>query len=1324
MFSFAEFDAAVAEALLVDRPRLGRKLREIREAQRAGKPFDQNLARWQAELERSQSERQRRLAQRPAVTYDDTLPIHAKRTEIAAAIAEHPVVIVCGETGSGKSTQLPKICLELGRGVDGMIGHTQPRRIAARTIAGRIAEELSVPLGCEVGFQVRFTDVTSPQTYIKLMTDGLLLAETQRDRSLNRYDTLIIDEAHERSLNVDFLLGYLHRLLARRRDLKVIITSATIDAARFAAHFAEVVADVPIIEVSGRLYPVETVYRPLESEDGEDDIDPQRSLADAVTEVCERGPGDVLVFLPTERDIHEAMKSLRGRALPGGRPELLPLYARLSANDQQRVFHPGGARRIVLATNVAESSLTVPGIRYVVDTGTARMSRYSPRSKLQRLPIEAVSQASADQRAGRCGRVGPGVCVRLYSEDDYNRRERFTSPEILRSNLADVILRLEALGLGQVDAFPFLDPPRPEAIRDGYKTLFELGAVDAERQLTQLGRTLHRFPVDPRVARLIVAGDHEGCLAEILVIASALEVQDPRERPIDKQQNADEAHAQYADPESDFVSMLRLWRQYHQWKDDLTRSQLKKACQQNYLSWVRMKEWADVHRELVDVVAKAEVGRRKAEGRTKVRSSFALPPSHFRVPTSAFPLPPSHYAAIHRALLAAFLSNIAQRTESGDYLVAGGMRASLWPGSALADKSPKWIVCAELLETTRRYLRVAARIDPAWIEPLAEHLVTRSYTAARWDAESLAVLADEKVSLLGLPIVPRRRVRYARIDPVTSRRMFLQHGLVEGDWPDPPEFLAKNLALAKQLSDLQTRSRRPAHLREDDELRLFYEERVPADICDGARLLQWWRVARAQQPQLLEMSESDVLAPQAQLADPALFPEQLQVRGLELALRYKHEPGSPDDGVTVTVPEAGLNQLDTDRLGWLIPGLLDEKVTALLRTLPKETRRELAPLPPIAREVARRLRFGEGSFHDAVVRALEAVCSLRVSPDDFDEARLPDYLRLRVEVVDESGAAIGVGRDLGELKRLMGSHAAAKFAASDDPRWTQDGLVAWTFGELPEAVSIERSGLPLTGYPTLLDRGDSVALRLLDSAVQAEHELRFGLRRLFCLSSSREIARQVDHLPYLNAWTLLSTTFPQPFPLRAHLADMIAERAFLAATPWPRSEGDFGLRVAAGRTRLADAATDVVRQLQPLFEAYTLVRRAWERTAHPQFQATRQDVHDQLQHLLAPGFLTQTPWAWLIHIPRYLRAIARRLDKLTSGGSPRDVQQLPSLLPRWERCKQRLVAFQSRRLYARELETYRWMVEEYRVLLFAQELGTSLSVSEKRLDKQWALVPA
>ncbi len=1371
MLSLTEFDAALLETMLVDRIRLRRKWREIAEAQRADKPFDQKLAKWQAELERARQHRAERAQRIPIIPYDDTLPIHARRDEILTTIRDYQVVVICGETGSGKSTQLPKMCLELGRGIDGMIGHTQPRRIAARTIAARVADELGVPLGREVGYQVRFSDVSSPHTYIKLMTDGLLLAESTTDRWLNRYDTVIIDEAHERSLNIDFLLGYLHRLLVKRRDLKLIITSATIDAERFAEHFQSVAGTVPILTVSGRSYPVEIVYPEITTskDDAVEDRDFEDEVATAVEAACLRGPGDVLVFLPTERDIHEMMKRLKGRQLPGGKPDLLPLYARLPAAEQQRVFQTGSHRRIVLATNVAESSLTVPGIRYVIDTGTARISRYSPKSKLQRLPIESVSQASADQRAGRCGRIGPGVCFRLYSREDYERRERYTPPEILRSNLAAVILQLEALGLGHVDQFPFLEPPKIEAVRDAYKTLFELGAVEEGHRrlpeseasvepatpgektprwvLTELGRTLHRLPVDPRIARIVVAGRHENCLDDILIIASALELQDPRERPLDKQKNADEAHSRFADPDSDFLSYLRLWDFYHKLKDDLTRSQLRKACVQNFLSPVRIQEWVDIHRELRELVRETDAGRRdrqRGEDANRVKSGKP------RAPLRDGPCDPSRSAAIHRALLTGYLSSVAYRTESGEYLAAGGMKAALWPGSCLAGKSPKWIVCGELLETTRRYLRTVGRIDPAWIEPLAGHLVTKSHSEPHWDPDALCVMANEKVSLFGLPLVPKRRVRYAKIDPHIARELFVREGLVNGVWPDPPEFLAHNLKLAQSLRDLQTRSRQPAMLRDEEDVIAFYETRLPRDVVDGTSLKRYLnqpeapatsqrdrqsRGAKDSRPHpsraaadmasetpSLFMTDADLLIPQAEIASPTLFPETLAIAQLRLPLTYQHEPGEDVDGVTVTVPQAGLNQLDSDRLRWLVPGLLEDKVTALLRSLPKDVRRDLVPLPDVAKAVTARLHFGEGSLLTAITRAVGEVTGTAIPVTAFQEDKLPDHLRMRIEVIDPEEKPLGVSRDLDELRALLGAKAAATFSAAPDPHWTRDGLKTWDFGPLPDAVPIERAGLKLTGYPTLLDRGDSVSLRLYDSTIQAAYEFRFGLIRLFCLTMSRELKQQVDHLPFINAWTLLGQTLPQPFPLRQHLAERIAERAFLSESPWPRSQEDFGLRIASGKPHIPAAAALVARQLQPLFETYTQIRRLWERTDLPQYQATRQDLHDHLAHLLASGFLIRTPWTWFTHIPRYLRGIVRRLEKLSSGSGPRDAQQVASFLPRWQRWKDRACMMRDRGIYDPELENYRWMLEEYRILLFAQELGAVITVSEKRLDKQWAIV--
>lgn len=1365
MTDAAEIEEALTRTMMVDRQRLRRMWEGVQAARRKQQPHDRNLSRLQEELAKSCQRREQRLNARPIPKYDDSLPVCQRRDEIAAAIRDHRVIVLCGETGSGKSTQLPKICLDVGRGVDGLIGHTQPRRIAARSVSARIAEELGVPVGREVGFKVRFTDATSPQTYIKLMTDGILLAETQHDRWLDQYDTIIVDEAHERSLNIDFLLGNLHRLVLKRRELKVIITSATIDAQRFADHFRTVAGDVPVLEVSGRTYPVDILYRPPQPDEEGDEPDLQRAVADAVAEVTAHGPGDVLVFMPTEREIHEASKTLRGRTFGGSKVDLLPLYARLSAQEQQRVFQTSSTRRIVIATNVAESSLTVPGIRYVVDTGTARISRYSPKSKLQRLPIEAVSRASADQRAGRCGRVGPGVCIRLYSEDDYRNREAFTPPEILRSNLADVILQTKTLGLGAIEDFPFLEPPKPEAIKDGYKTLFELGAVTEQHELTELGRRLARLPVDPRIARIVWAAREEHCLTEILIIASALEIQDPRERPLEKQQQADEAHKQFLDEESDFLSYLKLWDFYHEQKAKLSHSQLRKACLQNFLSWTRMREWVEVHAELVEIVRDSlgengERGARNAErkkgGPSEASSSLRASSSALRVPATDWTRR-NDFGAIHRALLTGFLSSIAQKTETNEYQVAGGQKAFLWPGSGSAGKKPKWIVAAELVETTRRFIRTVARIDPNWIEPLASHLLSRSHSEPHWDAEGLAVMALEKVSLFGLVIVPRRQVRYGRIDPSKARELFLWHGLVLGEWGSlkegvsnegtnrtdetnrtylshtsstshqpvrtPPDFLFKNLDLIRRHRELEARARRGDLLRDDDAFFDFYAERIPAEILDGHQLLQWLRSATAEQRQRLVMTEADVLEADAVATTRESYPDTVQMRGLSLPLDYRLDPGTPDDGVTVTVPQEGLNQLDGNRLGWLVPGLIEEKIEALLKALPKDHRRSLVPIPETAARVAKVIKFGEGSVATAIAQAVEQVTGVVIPREELRDDRLPAFLRMRIRVTDASGSTITTGRDLVSLRQELGGAASSSFTSVDDPRWNRDGITAWDFGTLPPVVEVLRGGIALKGYPTLIDHGPlSVSLRLTDVAARAQHELRFGVRRLICLAVAKELKQQVDHLPQLNNWTLLAKTFPQPFPFRQQVAELIADRAFLADSKLPRSESEFRECLRAGRLQLSEAAAEVSQLLGPLFVNFTEIRRAWEKSASPQWQASRQDIHSQLGQLFVPGFLVRTPWAWLVQFPRYSRAIVLRLQKLVSGAGARDQQLLTELGPRWGRVLERQKQHRERQLFDPELEACRWLIEEYRVSLFAQELGTALPVSGKRLDQQWLKV--
>lgn len=1400
----ADIETSLTKAMLVDRHRLRQQWRSIRDGQNRKSPepaekLQQRLDRFKADLARSCQKSQQRRRNLPKPSFDDVLPVVARKDEIAATIRDHQVIVVCGETGSGKSTQLPKICLELGRGVEGMIAHTQPRRIAARSVATRIAEELSVPLGREVGFKVRFADVTSPQTYVKLMTDGILLAESQNRPFLDDYDTIIVDEAHERSLNIDFLLGILHRLVTKRRDLKVIITSATIDAERFAEHFRSVAGTVPVLEVSGRTFPVEIIYRPAELDEDADEPDWPNAITEAVNDVCSRGPGDVLLFMPTERDIHEAAKTLRGRTFGGSKPEILPLYARLSAAEQQRVFQTSSTRRIVIATNVAESSLTVPGIRYVVDTGTARISRYSPKSKLQRLPIEAVSQASADQRAGRCGRVGPGVCIRLYSEEDYQNRERYTPPEILRSNLANVILQTKTLGLGAIEEFPFLEPPKSDAIKDGYKTLFELGAVTEQHVLTEMGRKLARLPVDPRIARIVWAAHEENCLGEILIIASALEVQDPRERPLEKQQQADESHKRFADEDSDFLSELKLWDFYHKMKDELSKGQLRKACHQNFLSWIRMREWVDVHAELVEIVKESIGSRQKSNDshRRKIKATGTINPpgattrdSNRAVTLESAPARASvdttltrrhDVGAIHRSLLTGYLSSIAMRTESGEYVATGGMKAFLWPGSGLAGKKTKWIVAAELVETTRRFLRTAARIDPAWIEPLAAHLIDRTYSEPHWDSESLAVLAYEKVSLYGLVLVPRRRIRYGRIDPRKSRELFIQHALVEGDWPteetqtgaaieplestkgtrqsrirpedsgrnighsasnrtvgrshlpatkqepdskSPPEFLVHNRELVQRLEDLQTRVRRGSMLKEEQAQFDFYDTRLPADILDGQRLIQWWRSAAPDERARLIMAEADLVNSDSILASKEAYPDSVQMKGLSLPLSYRLDPSAEDDGVTITVPQEGLNQLDGDRLGWLVPGLIEDKIVALIRTLPKELRRDLVPIPDVGAEVAKVVNFGDKSLIDAIVEGIEFVTGIEVDRNAFDEGKLPDHLRMLIRVTDANGSTLAAGRDLEALRKEFGAMASISFSSTDDPRWTRDGLTTWDCGSLPSVVDVMRRGIALKGYPTLVDAEETASLRLLDTPERSHYEMRFGLRRLIAFTVARELKQHVEWLPSLQNWSMLAKTFPQPFPLRNHLIELLVDRAFLSHEKFPRSETEFRDCLRAGRDRLPVAVTEITELLTPLFQAYGEVRRIWEKTAHPQWQPTRQDVHAQLAQLFQPGFLIRTPWPWLSQFPRYARAISVRLQKLTSGGAPRDLQLIPQVAFRWQRGIERMRQHSERQIYDPELEAYRWMTEEYRVAQFAQELGTAVSVSDKKLDKQWEKVRA
>ena len=1044
-----ELKARIQRAMLQDRFALRRGLRRAVDSRNKGQPTHKDLATLKERALASAQRRQQREANLPQVNFDVDLPIIEHRDVIAAAIREHQVVVVAGETGSGKSTQLPKICLDAGFGVAGMIGHTQPRRIAARSIAARVAEELRRPLGTDVGFKIRFDDRTNPQTYIKLMTDGVLLAETQTDRFLEQYEVIILDEAHERSLNVDFLIGLLRQLLVKRRELRLIITSATIDAERFAEHFSSSECPVPVIEVSGRTYPVEVRYRPLELVEGETQ-DVTEAIVSAVHELAEIDRGDMLVFLPTERDIRETAKRLRAERLRGDgqhKTEVLPLYARLSTAEQNRIFQPGPHRRIVLATNVAESSLTVPRIHYVIDTGTARISRYSPRLRVQRLPIEAVSQASADQRKGRCGRIASGICIRLYDEVEFQSRDRYTTPEIRRTNLAAVILQAKSLRLGEIDQIPFLDPPRLEAVRDGYKTLFEIGAVDHHRNLTDVGSKLARLPVDPRIARMILAADELGCLGEILIIAAALEVQDPRLRPADRQQAADQQHAKFLDDGSDFVSFLKLWDFYQDLKQSLSHSKLRKACQQNFLSHSRLREWSDIHRQLRQLAIEHKLQPHARE---------------------------DDMAAIHQALLTGFLSGVAYLSGDHEYTGAGGTKFHLWPGSGLFQTKPKWIVAAEVVETTRRYGRTVARINPNWLEPLAEHLVKRSYSDPHWHRKSATVMAFEKVTLFGLPIVPRRRVPYGRIDPEVSRQMFIEQGLVQQQLDANDGFLAHNQSVLEQIAELAAKTRDRRYILDEYTLYSFYDERLPPEVVDLSTLRRWLKAAVKESPDILLMSEADLVPVDGSAHQEPAFPESLPIGSMNLPLRYQFQPGEDDDGVTVTVPVEGVGQLDAERMGWLVPGLLEEKVLVLIRSLPKAIRRSLVPAPDTAKRVASELSFGEGPFLATVAAKLGEIAQERISPQDFRLEKLPDHLRLNVQVIDEQGEVKAAGRDLAEVRRQLGDTSAHVHAEIEDGTWNRDGVSTWDFGDLPEQVRVSRGGIEVAVFPTVIDAGESV----------------------------------------------------------------------------------------------------------------------------------------------------------------------------------------------------------------------------------------------------------
>ena len=1285
---FTELSRQIADCLCADRHTLRRNLQQIRERQGRNQPVEKLLAETAQRIEQSLGRVATRRAALPRPEYDDNLPVCQKRDEIKAAIEKHQVVIVCGETGSGKTTQLPKICLELGRGVHGLIGHTQPRRLAARSVASRIAQELKTELGSAVGFKVRFTDKSSSSSYIKLMTDGILLAETLSDKYLNAYDTIIIDEAHERSLNIDFLLGYLKQLLPKRPDLKVIVTSATIDAERFSSHFN----GAPVIEVSGRTYPVEVRYKPLGSEDEDDqDLEMEEAVVAAVEELWRKdGAGDVLVFLPGEREIRETADELRKAKLMGA--EILPLFARLSNEDQQRIFRASTGRRIVLATNVAETSLTVPGIRYVIDSGQARVNRYSPRAKVEQLLVEKISQASARQRAGRCGRVSAGVCVRLYSEQDFAGRAEFTDPEIVRTSLAAVILRMAALKLGRVDQFPFIEAPSGRLISDGYAQLHELGAVDEANELTPLGRQLARLPVDPKLGRMLLAGRDEHCLKEILIIAAGLSVQDPRERPFDAREAADRMQAKFRDDKSDFLSWLLLWDFFTEAETNKTSNrQLVNLCHEHFLSFLRLREWRDLHRQLCEIVEEMD---------------FKLSEK------------PGTYEQIHKALLTGLLGNIGMKNpESDEYLGARGIKFAVFPGSCLKKNRPKWIVSAELVETSKLYARCVAAIEPEWVERLAPHLVSRQYFDPHWEKEGAQVMATERVTLYGLPIVNRRRVHYGRINPKEAREIFIREGLVKFNLNTRGKFNDHNLELLLEVEELEHKARRQDVLVDEETLFAFFDARIPADIVNGAGFEAWRKETEKAEPKLLFLSRDDLMQHSAASVTTDLYPATFELSDATLPLSYRFEPGHPLDGVTVTLPLPLLNRVNHAVFDWLVPGLLREKVTLLIKSLPKTIRRQCVPVPEFATRMLTELdcAIRTAPLLPQLAQAINRGIGQPMQVEDFNLDDLPPHLKMHFRIVDDAGQELASGRDLVALRAQLGEAAQITFrdTASESAGIEKSGIVKWDFGDLPAKLTFQRQGKTITGYPALVPEEDAVAIRVFDTEHAAQTAHRDGVIRLLAFELKEHIKQLPKSFPNFNQFAIQLRVLSNSDDLLDDLTRCICDRAFIGEDELPRKKKDFDEQKSRAKVRLPsvrDAAwrvlTEVTAEYVPL---YGQLSKPGQIAA---------ELKTQLGQLVYKGFLSATPWEQLPRLPFYLKAMRIRQEKRVNNPA-RDTQRASEVAMLWERWQKELEKWQREGRDPAPLLPFRWMLEELRISLFAQELRTPYPVSVKRLDKIW-----
>ncbi|ELJ8516063.1 TPA: ATP-dependent RNA helicase HrpA [Vibrio cholerae] len=1285
--SAASLKKALGECLIKDRFRFSKRIdgaSKIKNESARNAVFDEIAL----DIAQSMMVVEQRKQQMPKIEYPALLPVSQKRDDIAKAIAHHQVVIVAGETGSGKTTQLPKICAELGRGKYGLIGHTQPRRLAARSVANRIAEEMETELGGFVGYKVRFTDQISDQTQIKLMTDGILLAEIQNDRFLNQYDTIIIDEAHERSLNIDFILGYLKQLLPRRPDLKVIITSATIDPERFSKHFS----NAPIIEVSGRTYPVEVRYRPLAGDDdSESDRDQLEGIFQAVDELCDEGLGDILIFMNGEREIRDTADALSKRNLRD--TEIVPLYARLSAGEQNKIFQPHAGRRIVLATNVAETSLTVPGIKYVIDPGTARISRYSYRTKVQRLPIEPISQASANQRKGRCGRTEEGICIRLYSEEDFLSRPEFTDPEILRTNLASVILQMTALGLGDIEAFPFVEAPDKRNIQDGVRLLEELGAIndqikDPKKRLTESGKQLARLPIDPRLARMVLEASKLGCLKEVMIIASALSIQDPRERPSDKQQASDEKHRRFNHEDSDFLTLVNLWHYIGQQQKALTSNQFRRQCKLDYLNYLRVREWQDVYTQLHQ--STREMG-------------FKLNDE------------PGSYHAVHSAILVGLLSHIGMKDqEKNEYHGARNARFNIFPASGLFKKQPKWVMSAELVETSKLWARVVAKIEPDWIEPLAKHLIKRSYSEPHWSKKNAAVMAYEKVMLYGIPIVPKRLVNYGTIDPVLSREIFIRSALVEGDWETKHAFFKQNRALLAEVEELEHKSRRRDILVDDEELFQFYDQRVGTEVVSGRHFDAWWKTASRNTPDLLSFEKEMLFKGDASHITDLDYPNFWHQGNLKLKLSYQFEPGENSDGVTVHIPLPILNQVEPHGFDWQIPGLRHELVVSLIKSLPKTLRKNFVPAPNYADAFLARVTPFEMPLLDAMEKELRRMTGVTVLREDWKLDQLPAHLKITYRAVDHRNRKLNESCDLHELKESLKEKVQETLSQVADDDIEQRDLHTWSFGELPKVYQQKRGGFEVRAYPALVDKKDSVEIKLFETEQEQLSAMRAGQRRLILLNVPSPIKYLHANLPNKSKLGLYFNPYGKVLDLiddciACGVDKLIEERGGMVWEPQA-----FEALKEHVRAELGDTVVEIAKQVETILTtAYNINKRLKGKVDFTMAFALS-DVKAQIEGLIFSGFATECGWKRLPDILRYMRAIERRMEKLPVDPN-KDRLHMLKIESVANKYKELLNKIPKGMAIPDNVREIRWMLEELRVSYFAQQLGTPYPVSDKRI---------